>query len=148
MANYIEDRNTSITKVKAAMKADVMDYIIECLIAKYGEENCGYVRNGNGDSKVKEYAVRIGTVDAEGEEYPCVVCVNASAKDYREHTSDKGKVYSAYEFNIMRELYEEYLEEKAEKAATAKKNKEKKIAVDEARRAAAKEAAEKGLVDF
>lgn len=149
MANYIEDHNTSITKVKASMKQEIMDYIEQCLIDRYGNENCGYVRNGSGDSKTKELAVRIGNVEYNGEEYEGVVCINASAKDYRERVSDKGKVYSPYEFNIMRELYEQYLEEKAEKAATAKKSKEKKMAADKARRDAAKADAEKkGLVDF
>lgn len=134
MGKFIENRENSITKVKTQMKEEVMEYIIECLIEKYGIENCGYVRNGNGQSKTKEYAVRTGIVEANGEEYESVVCINASAKDYREHTSDKGKVYTPYEFNIMRELYETYLEEKASKDSDKKLKKEKKIAKDKEQR--------------
>lgn len=134
MANFVENRENSITKVKAQMKEEVMNYIIDCLIEKYGIENCGYVRNGNGQSKTKEFAVRIGKIEAGGEVYEAVVCINASAKDYREHTSDKGKVYTPYEFNIMRELYEEYLEEKALKDSDKKTKKEKKIAKDKEQR--------------
>ena len=150
MANYVEDRNNSITKVKASIKKDVMDYIIECLVSKYGEDNCSYVRNGNGQSKTKEFAVRCGTVDANGEEYEAVVCINASAKDYREHTSDKGKVYSPYEFNVMREEFEIYLEERKTKEADSKSKKEKKIAKDSAARAKKNSSDEdgSGLMDF
>ena len=150
MANFVEDKSNSITKVKAQMKAEIMNYIIKCLISKYGEENCSYVRNGNGQSKTKEFAVRCGTVEAGGEEYEGVVCINASAKDYREHTSDKGKVYTPFEFNVMREEFEIYLEERATKEADSKSKKEKKIAKDSAARAKKNSSDEDGggLMDF
>ena len=148
MANYVENAGVSNSKVKASMKQEIMDYIEQCLIDKYGDENCGYVRNGNGDSKTKEFAVRIGNVEYNSEEYEGVVCINASAKDYRERVSDKGKVYSPYEFNIMRELYEQYLEEKALKEKDSKAKKEKKIASDNAARAKAKAKAEEDTIDF
>ena len=146
MANFVEDKSNSITKVKAQMKAEIMNYIIECLISKYGEENCSYVRNGNGQSKTKEFAVRCGTIEAGGEEYEGVVCINASAKDYREHTSDKGKVYSPYEFNVMREEFSIYLDEKNAKAADAATKKSKKIAKDTEARAKKSETSD--LMDF
>lgn len=148
MANYVEDRNTSITKVKASMKQEIMDYIEQCVIERYGAEHVSYVRNGNGDSKTRELAIRIGNIEYNGEDYEGVVCVNASAKDYRERVSDKGKVYSPYEFNIMRELYEQYLEEKALKEKDSKTKKEKKIAADNAARAKAKAKAEEDTIDF
>ena len=148
MANYVENAGMSNSKVKGSMKQEVMDYIEQCLIDRYGQEHCGYVRNGNGDSKTKEFAVRIGNVEYNGEEYEGVVCINASAKDYRERVSDKGKVYSPYEFNIMRELYEQYLEEKALKEKDSKARKEKKIASDNAARAKAKTKAEEDTIDF
>ena len=69
MANYVENRDTSITKVKGSMKQEVMDYIEQCLIDRYGDENCGYVRNGSGDSKTKELAVRIGNIEYNRRQY-------------------------------------------------------------------------------
>lgn len=144
MANYVETKENTMSKIKTQMKADVMEYIIQCLIDKYGEENCSYVRNGNGQSKTKEFAVRTSTIEANGEEHEGVVCINAIAKDYREHTSDKGKVFPAYVFNVMREEYEIYVEERNEKKETQRQNKEKKIAKDNATRAKKNE----DLMDF
>ena len=144
MANYVETKENTMSKIKTQMKADVMEYIIQCLIDKYGEENCSYVRNGNGQSKTKEFAVRTSTIEANGEEHEGVVCINAIAKDYREHTSDKGKIYSPYNFNVMREEYEIYVEERNEKKETQRQNKEKKIAKDNATRAKKNE----DLMDF
>lgn len=148
MISLVEDKNMTNSKVKAEAKRSVMEVIVSALIAEYGEENVSPCRTGGGESKTNEYMVRIGTVEYGDEILDLCATVNASAKDYRERVGGKGKVYPAFNFNVMREEYNIYLDEKAEKAATAKKNKEKKIAVDEARRAAAKEAAEKGLVDF
>ena len=148
MANYVENKEMSNSKVKACMKQEIMDYIEQCVIERYGDARVSYVRNGNGDSKTKELAVVIGNVEYNGEEYEGVVCINASAKDYRERVSDKGKVYSPYEFNIMRELYEQYLEEKALKEKDSKTQKEKKIAADNATRAKAKAKAEEDTIDF
>lgn len=150
MANYVETKENTMSKIKTQIKADVMEYIIQCLIDKYGEENCSYVRNGNGQSKTKEFAVRTSTIEANGEEHEGVVCINAIAKDYREHTSDKGKVFPAYAFNVMREEYEIYLEGKATKAADAADKKTKKIAKDTAARAKRNSSDEdgSGLMDF
>lgn len=146
MANFVESKEMTITKIKAAAKAEIMDYIEECLISKYGEGNVGYVREGNGQSKTKVLAVRIGNVEVGDESYEQCVCVNGSGKDYREHTSDKGKVYVPFQFNVLREEYEIYLEEKAAKAADAATKKSKKIAKDTEARAKKSEASD--LMDF
>lgn len=130
MGNFVEDKSNSMTKVKAQMKTEVMDYIIECLEQKYGVEHGSYVRNGNGESKTKEYAIRIGNVDVGGETYEAVVCINASAKDYRERVTAKGQVHEPYNFNIAREEYNIYVEEKATKKEKAESDKKKKIAKD------------------
>lgn len=150
MANYVETKEMTITKIKAAGKAEVIDYIAECLMSKYGEDNVGLVRTGNGQSKTKELAVRIGEVEVGDNTYELCVCINASGKEYREHTSDKGKVYTPFEFNVMREEFEIYLEERATKEADSKSKKEKKIAKDSAARAKKNSSDEDGggLMDF
>ena len=146
MANFVESKEMTITKIKSAAKSEVMDYITECLVSKYGENNVGLVRTGNGQSKTKELAVRIGEVEAGDETFELCVCVNASGKEYREHTSDKGKVYTPFEFNIMREEYEIYIEERATKAADSASKKAKKIAKDTEARA--KKSDTSDLMDF
>lgn len=130
MGNFVEDKSNSMTKVKAQMKEEMMEYIIECLIEKYGIENCSYVRNGNGESKTKEFAVRTSTIDVAGETFEGVVCINATAKDYRERVTAKGQVHEPYNFNIAREEYNIYLGEREAKAKDNKAKKDKKIAKD------------------
>jgi hypothetical protein len=134
MGNFVEDKSNSMTKVKAQMKEEMMEYIIECLIEKYGIENCSYVRNGNGESKTKEFAVRTSTIDVAGETFEGVVCINATAKDYRERVTAKGQVHEPYNFNIAREEYNIYVEEKTTKKEKADADKKKKIAKDKEQR--------------
>lgn len=123
-----ESSSATYTKIKAAAKAEVMDYIEECLKAKYGEDKVGYVRTGNGESKTKELAVLIGAVEVAGEDCPMTVCVNATGKNYRDITNSKGAVSPTFNFNVAREEYEIYLEEKAQKAKAAGESKAKKTA--------------------
>lgn len=132
--NVAETNTCTPTKIKQAAKAEVMNYIEECLKSRYGEENVGYVRTGNGESKTKELAVLIGTVEVAGEDLPMTVCVNATGKNYRDITTAKGTLNPVFSFGIAREEYEMYIEEKVSKAKTAAESKTKKIAKDKAAR--------------
>lgn len=129
-----ETNTVSMTKIKTAAKQTVMDYLIECLKERYGEDNIGFVRVGNGQSKTKELAIRMGIVEAGGEEYEMCVTMNVTGKDYRDRTTSKGDICPAFNFNIMTEEYNIYLGEKEAKAKDAKTKKDKKVAADKARR--------------
>lgn len=147
--NLVEDKTMTNSKIKGEVKRSVMEVIIAALIAEYGEDNVSPCRTGNGQSKTNEYMVRVGEAAYGDEVYELCATVNASAKDYRERTGNKGQIYSPFNFDVMKEEYEIYTEEKLEKAASAKKSKEKKIAADQARREAAKKKAEEDeLIDF
>lgn len=146
--NLVEDKTMTNSKVKGEVKRSVMEVIIAALIAEYGEENVSPCRTGNGDSKTNEYMVRVGEVSYGDETFELCATVNASAKDYRERTGAKGRVYPPFNFNVMREEYEMYVEEKALKEKDSKAKKEKKIASDNAARAKAKAKAEEDTIDF
>lgn len=147
--NLVEDKTMTNSKIKGEVKRSVMEVIIAALRSEYGEDNVSPCRTGNGQSKTNEYMVRVGEATYGDEVYELCATVNASAKDYRERTGNKGQIYSPFNFDVMKEEYEIYTEEKLEKAASAKKSKEKKIAADQARREAAKKKAEEDeLIDF
>lgn len=126
--NLVEDKTMTNSKVKAEVKHSVMEVIISALIAEYGEENVSPCRTGNGQSKTNEYMVRVGKVTYGDEVFELCATVNASAKDYRERTGNKGQVYSPFNFNVLRGEYEVYLDEKNSKAADAADKKAKNIA--------------------
>jgi hypothetical protein len=129
-----ETNTVTPTKIKAAAKQEVMDYLTECLKERYGEDNVGFVRVGNGQSKTKELAIRMGIVEAGGEECEMCVTMNVTGKDYRDRTTSKGDICPAFNFNIMTEEYNIYLGEKEAKAKDAKTKKDKKIAKDKEQR--------------
>ena len=135
MADFTISKDTSVKNVKDAVKAEVMQVIVDALVAAYGEENVGYVRTGSGESKKTELAVRAKTVDLGEFEAPVCVTVNGAAKDFTDRKTDK-KTFNAFDYEAARLAYENYLEEKAAKAADAAEKKAKKIASDEKRRAA------------
>ncbi len=117
-----ESKDFSNSKVKTETKNRVMCVIEEALREEFGEVH--WVRTGNGESKTKELAVRVGEVIHEDNVYDMCVTVNASAKDYRERTSAKGKVFLPFDYDEMCEAYDRWLEEK-EAAAAAPKEKKK-----------------------
>jgi hypothetical protein len=148
--NLVEDKTMTNSKVKTEVKRSVMEVIVSALIAEYGEENVSPCRTGNGQSKTNEYMVRVGEVTYGDEVFELCATVNASAKDYRERTGNKGQVYSPFNFNVLREEYSIYLDEKNSKAADAADKKAKKIAKDSAARAKKNGSDEDGggLMDF
>lgn len=126
--NVAETNTCTPNKIKTEAKKIVMDAIFDFLVQEYGEDSVAIVRVGNGDSKSKEIAVSIGTVNVAGEELPMTVCIKATGKNYRDITSSKGNVTPAFNFNVEREAYNIYLEEKAQKAKTAGESNTKKTA--------------------
>ncbi len=141
--NFTENSQMSNAKIKTEAKIKVMEVITKALIEAFGEENCAYVRTGATKNKTKEFAVKIGTVEKDGETYDLCAVVNSSIKDYRERTSERGKVYPAFDFDEMVAEYKNY-EELKEKAVVTKKEKVQKA---KAKREAAEKVKSEEVID-
>ena len=119
MANYTVSSDNSISRIKADAKAEVIETILTALAEKYGEDNVKMVRVG-GESKANEIGVVVGTATTEdGSEVPICVTANASAKDFIERTSAKGRVYPVFDFAAAVDAYESWIAERAVKAEAA-----------------------------
>lgn len=145
MMKFVESKEMTCTKIKNEAKTTVTENIIAALGDIYGAENVGMARTGSGDSKKNEVAVRIGTVEVGGEEVPICVTVNVSAKPYTDSPATAKRVYAAFDFDENTAAYEDYLTDKATKAAEKAELKAKKIAKDEAARKAKAEATDTEL---
>lgn len=143
MANYTIDKTTTLTKVKAAARAEVMEVIMAALIANYGEDNVGMIRTGSGNSEKNDLGIRVGTVTEGSEVYDLCVSTNASAKEPMDRKTAK-KSYAAFDFEAARNAYESYLIDKAASEKEKAEKKEKKIAADTKRR----EESSEDIVDF
>ena len=78
MMDYTVTTEMTMTKVKAAMKATVIEDVISFLREKYGDDNVAMVR----DKKKNTIGVRIGNIkDGTGEHEGCVT-IDVSAKEY------------------------------------------------------------------
>lgn len=132
MMNYELTKENTNAKIKSAAKADLIELFIQFLKKEFGDENVAMLRTG-GMTKTNEIGVKIGTVDINGEENYIVATLNPTIKEFEDRKTAK-KTYTAFDFEQAAEEYENYLSEKAEKAATAKKVKEENIARDAARR--------------
>lgn len=129
------DKDNTITKVKAEVKATITEFLIECLKEKYGADNVHMVRTGN-TSKTNEIAAIVDEATGEdGEVNSVVITLSPTVKEFANHTSDKGKVFEPFDFAAASDEYDNYLTEKAEKAEAAKaKAKAEKAAKDKAKR--------------
>ena len=135
MADFTISKDTTIKNVKDAVKAEVMQVIVDALIAAYGEENVAYVLTGSGQTKKKELAVRAKTVDTGDFEVPVCVAITGACKDFTDRKTDK-REFVAFDFDEAKAAYEAKLEADEEKAVAKADAKAKKIAADEKRRAA------------
>lgn len=124
MANYVIDSNYTVTKAKADAKAEVIETILAALAEKYGETETRMVRVG-GESKSNEIGVVVGTATVNGDEVPVCVTVNASAKDFVERTSAKGRIYPVFDFTSAADAYDNWVTERAAVKAEAAANKAK-----------------------
>lgn len=118
MANYVINKETGITKINATAKAEVNTVVTDALVAAFGSDNVAMVRTG-GSNAVNVLAVRVGTLtDADGYEHDLCVTVDATVKSYKEKVT-KNYTVEAFDFEAAKERYDEYLTEKATKAAEA-----------------------------
>lgn len=140
--NYTITKEMTVSKIKADVKATMIEKFIEFLAAEYGAENVGMVRTGNA-SKVNEIAVIVGEAGVEGgATNPIVVTVNPSTKEFAERQT-ANKTYEPFDFVAARDAYDTYVEETVAKAEAAAAAKEAKKAKD----AAAREAKAKAKAD-
>ena len=116
MADFKITKDMGITKINATAKAEVNTIITNALVAVFGEDNVAMVRTG-GSSAVNVLAVRVGTLtDADGYEHDLCVTVDATVKSYKEKVTKKYTV-EAFDFDAAKDRYDEYLTDKAAKAA-------------------------------
>lgn len=126
---YNVTKTATVTKIQAAAKQDVLKMLQEFFVEKFGDENVGMVRTGSGTSKVNELAVRFAVADDNGQEFPMSFTVNPVVKTWADRQAPK-KFYPAFDFDVQRQVYEDYLIENEEKEAKAKQKKEEKIERD------------------
>lgn len=138
--NYTLDNNTSVTKVKAAAKVDMVNFLIEALVKEFGEDAVGMVRTVSpAGAGTNEIGVVVGNVDKSGETLPLVLTINATVKEFENRSTAK-KTYAAYDFASARQCYDNYISDKADKDADKAKKKAEKIEKDTAARKAKTEA--------
>lgn len=118
MTNFKITKDMGITKINATAKAEINTIVTNALVAAFGEDNVAMVRTG-GSSAVNVLAVRVGTLtDADGYEHDLCVTVDATVKSYKEKVTKKYTV-EAFDFDAAKDRYDEYLTDKAAKAAEA-----------------------------
>ena len=139
MMNYTVSKDMSANAVKNAVKDSLVAEFVEFLTAKYGAENVATVRVGTASGSKNTLAVRVGTVNDDGVFDLCAT-IDVTAKEWLDRYSSKsGKLWrSGFDFATAKQAYDDYLADKAQKAADAAAKKEKKIAADAAARAKAK----------
>lgn len=119
-------RDMTSNKIKTEVKATVIEFLIEALREKYGEDSVKMIRTGN-SSKVNEIGFIFDEATSEdGEVNSIVVSLNPSVKEFSNHTSDKGKVFVPFDFLAAAADYDDWVEEKRVKAETAEKTKAEK----------------------
>lgn len=126
-------KENTVTKIKGDVKQEVIEFIMESLREKYGEDSVAMVRTGNSTSKTNEIGVIIDTADNNGDENPICVTINPTVKEFANRKTDK-RTYVPFDFAAAKDAYITYLEDKAIKDEENARNKAKKIANDEARR--------------
>ena len=123
--NYTGMKNA--TAVKAQVRIDVMEPIIQALREKFGEDSVAKVGTN-------EYAVVVGVInDKDG--FPQDICatIKPTVKEWESRQTAK-KTYEKYDIIAESEAYEMEVAEKEEEKARKAKAKEEKSAKDKAMR--------------
>ena len=127
-------KDNTANKIKTEVKATVIEFLIEALKEKYGEDSVKMSRTGN-SSKVNEIGFIFDEATSEdGEVNSIVVSLNPSVKEFSNHTSDKGKVFVPFDFLAAAADYDDWVEEKRVKAEAAEKTKAEKKAKSETKK--------------
>ena len=117
MATFKVTKEMTVTKIKNAIKANLLNDFEQFLIQKYGENAVGMVRYGS--TPKNELAFIVGSIEEDGFEYDVVATVNPTVKDWKEKKT-KSRTTEAFDFEQYKADYDDYLTEKATKQAESK----------------------------
>ena len=117
MATFKVTKEMTVTKIKNAIKANLLNDFEQFLIQKYGENSVGMVRYGS--TPKNELAFVLGTIEDDGFEYDVVATINPTVKDWKEKKT-KSRTTDAFDFEQYKADYDNYLTEKATKQAESK----------------------------
>ena len=135
---FIEDSTNSMTKLKSAAKAQMIEDLMEFFASKYGAEKAHMMRWGKGEkSKTTEIGVIGGTVVFNNEEFELPFGIDVTVKEYRPHSGPK-KDYDAFDIRAAWDEYDAKVEADAIKKAEQEAKKTEKIEKDKAKREAEK----------
>lgn len=141
--NVTITKDYSLTKARADIKAEITEYLIECLKQKY--ETVDMLRTGSDSSKSKtnEIGVIVGNGTGEDEiTSPITVTINPTVKEFTNH-STKNNTYTPFDYEESKERYNEWALTKAAEAEAKEKTTAENKAKAEAKKAEAKAKAEK-----
>lgn len=117
MATFKVTKEMTATKIKNAIKTNLLNDFEEFLIQKYGDNAVGMVRYGS--TPKNELAFIVGSIEEDGFEYDVVATVNPTVKDWKEKKT-KSRTTEAFDFEQYKADYDNYLTEKATKQAESK----------------------------
>lgn len=122
MEKFVITKDNGITAIQTAIKNEMTETVISALEEKYGKENVAIGRYGS-SSKVNGIIVRVGTIqDEAGFEYDLCVTNESTVKSYKEKKTKRYTI-EPFDFEGAKQEYEDYLTDKATKAAEAKARK-------------------------
>ena len=117
MATFKVTKEMTATKIKNAIKTNLLNEFEQFLIQKYGDSAVGMVRYGS--TPKNELAFIVGSIEEDGFEYDVVATVNPTVKDWKEKKT-KSRTTEAFDFEQYKTDYDDYLTEKATKQAESK----------------------------
>ena len=146
MATFKVTKEMTVTKIKNAIKANLLNDFEQFLIQKYGDNAVGMVRYGS--TPKNELAFIVGSVDDDGFEHDVVATVNPTVKDWKEKKT-KSRTTDAFDFEQYKADYDNYLTDKATKQAesNARKNVKSAKEQEKSERKAETEAAAKRAME-
>ena len=146
MATFKVTKEMTATKIKNAIKANLLNDFEQFLVQKYGDNAVGMVRYGS--TPKNELAFIVGSIEDEGFEYDVVATVNPTVKDWKEKKT-KSRTTDAFDFEQYKADYDDYLTDKATKQAesNARKNVKSAKEQEKAERKAETEAAAKRAME-
>lgn len=128
MATFKVTKEMTATKIKNAIKANLLNDFEQFLVQKYGESAVGMVRYGS--TPKNELAFTVGTVYEDSVEYDAVATINPTVKDWKEKKT-KSRTTDAFNFEEYKADYENYWTDKANKQAESKARKNVKSAKEQ-----------------
>lgn len=121
-------KEMTATKIKNAIKTNLINEFEQFLIQKYGENSVGRVRYGS--TPKNELAFIVSTINDDGFEYDAVATINPTVKDWKEKKT-KSRTTAAFDFEQYKTDYENYWTDKATKQAESKAKKNTKSAKEQ-----------------